>query len=104
MYYTLHITFIGTLFLFLYILIDFTRNRTTNILRRMIFYSFIFYLLNIAQLTTGGIILSTQPPIEADFNRTQLIPFYFIWDLFKNYKLWGLDWFFGMLLNYLFII
>lgn len=92
MYYTLHITFIGTLFLLGYMLVDWMKNGKTHIFKRMIFYSFIFYVLNVAQLTTGGILLPPHPDLISEFNRVQLIPFYFVWDLVVEYKIFGLGW------------
>ncbi|MEI5909664.1 VanZ family protein [Bacillus spongiae] len=81
----------GSLFLLLYIIVDFIINKSRDIVRRLIFYSFVVYLLNVVQLTTGGIVL---PPQNDFLPTTQLIPFYFIGDLFSMYLTYGLDWFF----------
>ncbi|MGM7681199.1 VanZ family protein [Cytobacillus sp. Hm23] len=82
---------IGSLFLLFYIIVDFIMNKSKDIVRRLIFYSFVFYLLNVVQLTTGGIVF---PPQKDFLPTTQLIPFYFIGDLFSMYRTNGLDWFF----------
>ena len=82
---------IGSLLLILYIIADFIRNKTRNLIRRIIFYSLVFYSLNVVQLTTGGIVI---PPQKDFVPTTQLIPFYFIGDLFSMYRSNGLDWFF----------
>ena len=91
MYTAYDVVVIGSLFLLVYITVDFILNKSTDIVRRMLFYSFVFYLLNVAQLTTGGIVL---PPQKDFLPTTQLMPFYFIGDLFSMYRTNGLDWFF----------
>jgi len=90
--YTIYdIVFFGTIFLFIYITVDFIRMKTRNLFRRVIIYSFLFYILNVAQLTTGGIIF----PVQHDLQPTvQLVPFYFIGDWFNLYQYNGFDWFF----------
>lgn len=92
MYYTVHIMFIGTLFLLGYILVDWMKNGKTNMVKRIIFYSFIFYGLNVAQLTLGSLTFPPQSNFITEFNRVQLIPFYFVWDLVMEYKTFGLGW------------
>lgn len=94
MFFIFNIVPIGTIILILYILIDFYRKRTNNLLKRIVFYSFIFYLLNVAQLTTGGIVFPPQQHVEANFGRVQFIPFYFIWDFFEIQQRMGFNWFF----------
>ncbi|WP_407271168.1 VanZ family protein [Radiobacillus sp. PE A8.2] len=48
-------------------------------------------MLNVVQLTTGGIII----PPQRDFSPSmQVVPFYFVEDLFSMYRTNGLDWFF----------
>ncbi|WP_235550237.1 VanZ family protein [Paenibacillus sp. Soil724D2] len=76
----------------LYVLVDFIRNKTNNVIRRAIFYSFIFYLLFVVQVTTGGIIF--PPQYDPALVLMQLIPFYFIGDLINIYRNNGFDWFF----------
>ncbi|WP_307544903.1 VanZ family protein [Paenibacillus sp. V4I5] len=76
----------------LYVLIDFIRNKTQSIISRVIFYSFIFYLLNVVQVTTGGIIF--PPQNDSAPVLMQLIPFYFIGDWINIYRNNGFDWFF----------
>jgi hypothetical protein len=87
-------TSLGSLILTAYIIIDFIRNKFNkpkDVVRRLFSYSFIFYLLNLAQITTGGIIF----PPQKDFGvKPQLIPFYFIFDWFVLYQRNGFDWFF----------
>lgn len=82
---------IGLVFLILYIIIDFIRNRTSNLLKRVIIYSFVFYILNVIQLTTGGIYI---PPQKEFIPQFQLVPFYFIGDWISIYQNKGFDWFF----------
>lgn len=83
------ISTLGTMALILYILFDFFKNKTNRLLPRLIFYSFIFYMCNVLQLTTGGIAI---PPMDnhvgADF---QLIPFYFIADLMDKLSAYGFE-------------
>ncbi|NOU87083.1 VanZ family protein [Paenibacillus sp. LMG 31460] len=83
---------IGSLILILYVLIDFIRNKTKSFISRVIFYSFIFYLLNVVQVTTGGIIF--PPQNDSAPVLMQLIPFYFIGDWINIYRNNGFDWFF----------
>lgn len=78
-YKTIHLAFVGIILLSLYVIIDLIRLKQINILRRVIFYSFLFYLIIVIELTTGGISL---PPSENQFFRWQLIPFHFIYDWF----------------------
>jgi glycopeptide antibiotics resistance protein len=61
-------------------------------LRRIIFYSFIFYALNVIQLTTGGIVV--PPQTDGNYLRVQLMPFYFISEWISHFNTIGLDWFF----------
>ncbi|WP_242705620.1 VanZ family protein [Pontibacillus sp. ALD_SL1] len=82
---------LGSILLVIYIVIDVIKNRTKNLLRRIIFYSFIFYLLNVIQLTTGGIVLPPQKDVDP---RIQVVPLHFVGDLYGMYHNNGLDWFF----------
>ncbi|UPO90668.1 VanZ family protein [Niallia sp. Man26] len=91
MYAIYDIVFFGTIFLIIYIVVDFIRMKTSGLMKRLITYSFLYYLLHVAQLTTGGIIL----PPQHDFLPTiQLVPFYFIKDWYNLYHYQGFDWFF----------
>jgi glycopeptide antibiotics resistance protein len=91
--YWIEITPIGILLLIGYIIVDCIRHKTSNLLRRFIFYSFILYLLFVFQYTTGGFHF---PPQENFYGKAifQLVPFYFVSDLLQSYQLRGLDWFF----------
>lgn len=60
-------------------------------MQRIILYTFIFYLLYIFDLTTGGIII---PPSNEARIQIQPIPFYFVADWVRLYKINGADWFF----------
>ena len=92
MYSIYDVAGIGLLFLILYVLVDFIRNKTKNVIRRLVFYSFNYYLLNVVQVTTGGIIFPPQDnPVPV---LIQLIPFYFVADWLSIYRNHGLDWFF----------
>ncbi|MFC0561515.1 VanZ family protein [Halalkalibacter alkalisediminis] len=73
------ITFLGSIVLALYILIDLISNRFKNIKKRIIFYSFIFYLIHVVHFTVG---ILFYPPIEDTYVKIQFIPFYFIYDLY----------------------
>ncbi|MBS4209263.1 VanZ family protein [Bacillus sp. FJAT-50079] len=74
------------------LVLDFIRHRKKQPLRRIIFYSFLFYGLYVLKLTTGFFIF---PPIqEARLIRIQPIPFYFIADWVQMYQHQGFNWFF----------
>jgi glycopeptide antibiotics resistance protein len=92
MYITINLAFWGTILLLIYILVDLIKNKNHKILRRVIFYSFIFYLLNVIQLTTGDIIVPPQQ--NYSFFNVQPNPFRFIWEWFMLYQSSGFDWFF----------
>lgn len=91
MYYIFDVKAVGSAALLLYIVIDFIRKGKVNLLNRFLFYSFILYLLFVIQLTTGGIVVPPHRMMEPGM---QLIPFYFIGDLYTMYQVHGLDWFF----------
>lgn len=92
MHYILDIEKIGRIFLLIFAVIDFAKNGNENILRRLIFYSFIYYILNVIQLTTGGICI---PPMEEFRIVTyNLIPFRFVYDWIQKYNSTGFSWFF----------
>lgn len=78
----------GSIGLTIYIIVDLIRKRFDNILRRLIIYSFIFYLIIVAHLTIGNI----QIPPSTGFVSIQLIPFHFISDWFLVGQ--AGDWFF----------
>src|SRR5690625_7980286 len=82
--------YFGAIILLLYIIIDFSLNKTRNLLKRMIFYSFAFYMLVVFDLTIGGIVI---PPLKDNMLITQLVPLFFIKDLFSLYKICGIEWF-----------
>lgn len=91
MYTIYDVAFIGILIflLLLYIIIDFNRNGTRNLARRIFFYSFIFYLLIVAKLTLRGIVI---PLLKDNVPSVQFVPFYFLKELFLRYRFVGLDW------------
>lgn len=76
---TVNLALVGMVFLLIYVFVDLIRNRKHNRVKRVIFYSFLFYLIVVIQLTTGGI---SFPPEENPVFRVQIIPFYFIYDWF----------------------
>ncbi|MCE7792888.1 VanZ family protein [Salipaludibacillus sp. CUR1] len=87
--------YVGLLLLVIYILVDLVKNKKTNILKRILFYSFLFYLINVAQETVGGIMIPRDPDYTLDLNSLiQFIPFYFVYDLTQIYTANGTDWFF----------
>ena len=91
--YRVNIIEAGILLLIPYIAWDFIKNKEKTLLGRIVLYSFIFYLLNIFQLTTGGINI----PPRTDLARGayyQLVPFDFITVLKTHYQTRGADWFF----------
>lgn len=64
----------ATLFLIIYAIYDLIRNRKekNSLLMRLVFYSFIYYIINVLKLTLLPI---TFIPIEVS---VQLVPFYFV--------------------------
>ena len=92
MYYLLDVEEIGRIFLIIFIVIDFIRYGKRDILRRIIYYSFIYYILNVIQLTTGGIYI--PPREDLRIVTCQLIPFHFISDWIQKYNETGFSWFF----------
>lgn len=85
---------IGVLFLVIYIVIDIIKNKRKNILKRMVFYSFLIYMINVLHVTLGLISLSSYSMSHSIQWYLQLKPFYFIEDLVGLYRNNGLDWFF----------
>src|SRR5690625_875879 len=57
----------------------------------MILYSFALHILFVFDLTIGSIVI---PPLKDNMLITQLVPLFFIKDLFSLYKFSGIDWFF----------
>lgn len=91
--YNFNVVSIGSILLFIYIIFDLLKNKGKNLLKRILFYSFIFYLLNVLQLTTGGINI----PPRKDFGgvSVQLVPFHFIFNWVQLYRFFGgFSWFF----------
>lgn len=88
--YVIDLLPIGTLLLILYIVFDFFRNRTKSLLKRLVFYSFIFYLIIVLQVTTGGI--NIPPREEFQIVTLQLLPFKFLFDWLQIYQTRGFDW------------
>ncbi len=83
---------IVTLLLVIYIIYDLIRHKTADIIRRVILYSFIFYIIYVFQYTTGGFHI---PPQEYFRELTfQPIPFQFVSDWQQAYRSRGFDWFF----------
>ncbi|MBU9719982.1 MULTISPECIES: VanZ family protein [Bacillaceae] len=72
------IPFIAALVVLLYIIIDFARNRTKGLLKRLLLYSFLFYLVNVIDVTIGHVGIS---PFVDGYLSVQLIPFYFVKDI-----------------------
>ena len=97
MYFNLDIPVLFTIILLIYIIVDFIRKGKKNIVKRLVFYSFIFYMLNVFQVTTGG--LNIPPYIENGYREYwksffQLVPFRFVIEWIDHYHIRGLDWFF----------
>ncbi|MDR5658440.1 VanZ family protein [Serpentinicella sp. ANB-PHB4] len=90
--YRIDIVPIGSLLLVLYIISDFFKHKKSKLLKRIVRYSFIFYLLYVVQVTTGGINI---PPLrEYRGISYQLVPFKFLQDWVEMYNRGGTDWFF----------
>ena len=92
MHYIFDIEKIGRIFLLIFAIIDFMRHGKKNILKRFIFYSFIYYILNVIQLTTGGICI--PPKEEFRIVTYNFIPFRFLYDWIQKYNSTGFSWFF----------
>lgn len=91
MYTIYDFTFVGVLLslILIYIVRDFFRNGKRITAIRILFYSFLFYLLIVAKLTMGSIII---PLLKDNVTSTQFVPFYFLKELFLRYRYDGLDW------------
>src|SRR5690625_1205150 len=74
--------------LLLYIIVDLVRNKSRNLVRRVFFYSFIFYMIIVAQFIIGDIAI---PPIKDKIIYAQTVPFYFLWELSEMCRVNGLD-------------
>lgn len=72
---------IAGLFILFFVIIDFVKNRRQRLLRRLFLYSFAVYLLLVLNVTTGHIFI---PPFDMSVLHIQLMPFYFIKDLFYH--------------------
>lgn len=91
---TIDLMLVGIILLFVYVVLDFFRNKTKRLLRRIVWYSFFVYLLVVIRLTIGSVYI---PPMQDEWfteGRMQLVPFYFLWDLSQLYLHGGSDWFF----------
>ncbi|MDG5786081.1 VanZ family protein [Evansella sp. AB-P1] len=98
--YIIDLSLIGFYLLVIYIIVDFIRKRTENLGKRIVLYTFIFYVANVLQLTTGGIAIPQS--IIDNVVRIQPIPFYFVLDLLNHYERSGLDWHFWNALQHSF--
>jgi glycopeptide antibiotics resistance protein len=92
MHSIIDLAMIGTLGLTLYMVYDVVKHRTQRLLKRMVFYSFIFYVVYVLQLTTGGIMIPQNE--ELGHLIIQWIPFRFVADWVSLYSSHGMDWFF----------
>ncbi|MDD4569569.1 MAG: VanZ family protein [Tepidanaerobacteraceae bacterium] len=92
MHYILDIEKIGRILLLIFVVIDFIKHGKKNILRRIIYYSFIYYMINVIQLTTGGIFI--PPREELRIVTYNFIPFRFVFDWIQKYSSTGFSWFF----------
>lgn len=91
--YRVDIVIIGMLLLIPCMAWDLIKNKEKPLLGRIVIYSFIFYLLNVFQLTTGGI--NIPPRTDLAWGAYyQLVPFDFLSVLKTHYQTRGTDWFF----------
>ncbi|MFA9556544.1 VanZ family protein [Evansella sp. AB-rgal1] len=76
---------VGVILLIIYIVFDLVKNKKRKelLLRRVVFYSFLYYLINLINLT----IFPIDPYNFGFILDTQLIPFYFVYESFT----YGLD-------------
>ena len=74
-----------------YIILDLIRNRGASPVRRVAVYTFVFYLLNVFQQTTGGLHIPPLPP-EYRSVAFQPVPFWFVADWLELYRQVGPDW------------
>lgn len=81
----INIASIGTLLLIIYIIIDCIRHKTANFLRRLMYYSFVFYLLFVFEYTTGCILIPLNQQLSGTA-RIQLLPFQFVLDWIDRYQ------------------
>ena len=93
--YVIDINSIGIVIIVLYFIIELLIYRKKQLLRRLIFLSFLIYTVNVLQQITGGIHI---PPFQSnhwswEWN-IQLVPFYFLGDLISHYNHSGFSWFF----------
>lgn len=76
---------IGLIILIGIVIRDIVKKRRVN---RLLFYSFIFYVSAVGELTLGAILF---PPAEESSIEVQLEPFYFVkeWSTYTNYDSWS---------------
>ncbi len=79
---------VGIYLLIIYMIIDCIRNRRAELMRRVMFYSFVVYLLYVLRYTTGGFL---YPPRSGTII-IQLRPLQFILDWVSEYQRGGLSW------------
>ncbi|MED3647417.1 VanZ family protein [Halalkalibacterium halodurans] len=72
------VAFIFAFLSIIYIVIDLFRNKGKRFGRRVIFYSFLFYLTGVIHVTIGELTFPSQQTYQGQL--IQLIPFYFIYD------------------------
>lgn len=82
---------LGLLILAAYIILDLTKNRGTGLVRKVVIYSFVFYILLVFQQTTGGLHI---PPLPVTYRTVlfQPLPFRFIADWLELYRQGVTDW------------
>ncbi|TCQ01980.1 hypothetical protein [Serpentinicella alkaliphila] len=80
--YRIDILPFGVIGLIIYVIIDLIKIRRKSFIKRVLFYSFILYLINVFRVTTGGISIPPSKYSAVDF---QLIPFSFIIDWTREY-------------------
>ncbi len=91
-YRVVDLAWLGSVFLLLFVVVDMFLHKKKRMLHRIIFYSFLFYIINVLQLVTGGIVV---PRSDQPFQLLlQSVPFHFLSDWYQDYKNNGFDWFF----------
>ncbi|MTI95889.1 MAG: VanZ family protein [Firmicutes bacterium] len=88
---TIYVILPGLLLLFIYIIIDFIRHRTRNLLWRLIFYSLAFYGIMVLHVTTGGINIPPRPFPWAP--PVQLVPLDIVREMVQGVASRGFVWF-----------
>ncbi|WP_350343347.1 VanZ family protein [Proteinivorax tanatarense] len=87
------IALLGVLGVIIFIVIDIIRNKSKNIIGRLLFYSFLIYMVKVFEVTTGNIHIFSRDRLGGTVY-IQLIPFKFIADWYQLYVHRGADWFF----------